>query len=283
MSWQIYEVAWRLRSPMHIGCGKVGNLQRTRAYVHGRVFWGALTMRLTRDQGISGQPMTDSQQYRQTGELIHNTLAFTYFYPAIKKEGQFNIIWPWQEDFAADYLSSYASTALVYPQQAAEEGSLHEMECLTPYTREGQPLYLYGYILAKESVAFDWKAALRRLQFGGDRCYGWGKVKLIKCENISGTEELFNGAVRIDYEADEKPCIIVGADGALLAHALPDNLAARGDIEVLVGREWRSDQVADNYSGQHVEFTGVFFRPGTLVSNEQKFLVGRFGIWKKIG
>ena len=49
MTWTAYRVVFKLRSPMHIGCGKVGNVQRTRPYVIGRNFWGALTMRLTRD------------------------------------------------------------------------------------------------------------------------------------------------------------------------------------------------------------------------------------------
>jgi hypothetical protein len=46
----MYHLVLRLRSPLHIGWNKTGNVQRTRSYVTGRNLWGALTMRLTRDQ-----------------------------------------------------------------------------------------------------------------------------------------------------------------------------------------------------------------------------------------
>ncbi|WP_421658974.1 hypothetical protein [Leptothermofonsia sp. ETS-13] len=29
MTWTAYRVVFKLKSPMHIGCGKVGNVQRT--------------------------------------------------------------------------------------------------------------------------------------------------------------------------------------------------------------------------------------------------------------
>ena len=45
MAWRAYKIVLRLRSPLHIGRGKVGNLQRTRPYVAGRNLWGALTAR----------------------------------------------------------------------------------------------------------------------------------------------------------------------------------------------------------------------------------------------
>lgn len=87
MTWTAYRVVFRLKSPMHIGCGKVGNVQRTRPYVTGRMFWGALTMRLTRDQH---QPATRSELYQKIGGEVHQYLKFTYFYPAIKKQRAIN-------------------------------------------------------------------------------------------------------------------------------------------------------------------------------------------------
>ncbi|NJK52088.1 MAG: hypothetical protein HC936_03380, partial [Leptolyngbyaceae cyanobacterium SU_3_3] len=73
MNWRAYRVVFKLKSPMHIGCGKMGNVQRTRPYVTGRVFWGALTMRLTRD-ATSGSA-TDSSQYKVFGDQVDSQLA----------------------------------------------------------------------------------------------------------------------------------------------------------------------------------------------------------------
>lgn len=135
MTWIAYRVVFKLKSPLHIGYGKVGNVQRTRAYVTGRVFWGALTMRLTRD-GTDGAA-TNSSQYQGYGERVNQQLAFTYFYPALQPENQdYKVQWCWENEslFRRRFLSSYASTALVYPQQAAEEGFLHEVEFISPRT-----------------------------------------------------------------------------------------------------------------------------------------------------
>jgi hypothetical protein len=49
MNWIGYRVVFRLRSPLHIGWRKAGNVQVTRPYLTGRSFWGALTERLVRD------------------------------------------------------------------------------------------------------------------------------------------------------------------------------------------------------------------------------------------
>ena len=37
--WTAYRVVLRLRGPMHIGNGRVGNIQQTRPYVPGRNIW----------------------------------------------------------------------------------------------------------------------------------------------------------------------------------------------------------------------------------------------------
>ena len=84
MRWHGFRVVFRLRSPMHIGCGKVGNLQRTRPYVTGRALWGALTMRLTRDAANGNGPATDSREYQRVGGEINKSLAYTYFYPGME-------------------------------------------------------------------------------------------------------------------------------------------------------------------------------------------------------
>jgi hypothetical protein len=65
-----------------------------------------------------------------------------------------------------------------------------------------------------------------------------------------------------------------------LAHALTTDLPLAGDIEPLVGREWRSDKPHHRHAGQHVVFSDVCFIPGTVVRQELDFVVGEFGVWR---
>jgi len=281
MSWRTYRVIFRLRSPLHSGWGKVGNLQRTRAYITGRTLWGALTMRLTRDAAQGCDTGIDSCEYRRMGEQVHKNLAFTYFFPALKSGDEFPVIWPWEDEpaFRSRFISSYQATALSYPQQSASEGMLHEVEFIVPYTLDtGDPVYLVGYVFERKGGRLEWQSAFKRLQLGGERGYGWGDVRLFGiCESRDG--ELFNGAAIFNGVA-AVPMIRVSAGQRLLAHALARGLPANGDVEPLVGREWRADNPGKRFVGQHVAFNGVCFLPGSVVKEDLDFAVNEFGLWK---
>jgi len=281
MTWRTYRVVLRLRSPLHIGCGKVGNLQRTRPYVTGRVLWGALTMRLTRDKAQGHGPATDSRTYRGVGSQVHQDLAFTYFYPALREEDGYQVAWPWENEraFRRRFLSSYQGTALSYPQQSAAEGTLHEVEFISPYTLDtGETVFLKGYLFEMEECALDWQSALKRLQMGGERGYGWGDVELVDvCESTD--EHLFGGPTTFKGD-DEIPIICVLTGGRLLAHALAKDLPAAGDVEPLVGREWRSDDPRRRHVGQYVTFSDVCFTPGAVVDQTLDFRVEEYGVWR---
>jgi hypothetical protein len=281
VTWKAYQVVFKLKSPMHIGCGKIGNVQRTRPYVTGRVFWGALTLRLTRNKH---QPATDSKQYQDIGGEVHQQLAYTYFYPATKSKERYDIALPWQADrlFYRRFLSSYTSTALVYPQQAADEGLLHEVEFISPRTLdEGKQVYLIGYVFEKEGCVIKWKNACKRLQMGGERGYGWGAVDCNPekdIEEMQSTELFDRQACFIDCE--DRP--IIQQTGRLLAHAKSTGLTAKGEIEPLVGREWRSNNSTNRYAGQHIEFCDLCWIPGSFVERSHSFEITEFGIWKAI-
>jgi hypothetical protein len=282
MAWHTFEVIFRLRSPLHIGCGKVGNLQRTRPYVTGRALWGALTMRLTRDEAQGHGPATDSRKYREIGDKIHRVLAFSYFYPALKSVDDYRVAWPWENEnlFRRRFLSSYQGTALSYRQQSAAEDTLHEVEFISPHTLDtGEAVFLKGYMFERSNCTLNWQLALKRLQLGGERGYGWGSVE-VACIRKSADEHLFGGRAILDGTGDA-PVVHLPADGRLLAHALAADLPVAGDIEPLVSREWRSDDRLNRYAGQHVEFNGVYFTPGSVARQELCFEVQYFGIWQK--
>jgi len=289
MTWQAYRVVLRLRSSLHIGQMKLGNVQRTRPYVTGRALWGALTERLTRD-GASG-PATDSDLYREVGDVVHDTLAFTYLYPTTHADGMIDL-WPWDDGFRARFLSTYASTALSYPQQSAEEGSLHEVECITPHTLDGgQVVYLAGYILAQDGAP-DWQSALSRLQFGGERGYGWGWVEPVKIDalNVPPPQPgyaLFGGLYML--EPDTWPPVLVAQDNRethsvpLLAHTLAVDSSGRqaisgvnGVVEPLVGRE----TAPDGRFGIQVSQARICYAPGSQVTAATTFRITAYGLWE---
>lgn len=280
MTWRNYEVILRLRSPLHMGRGAVGNLQRTRSYIVGRALWGALTMRLTRDQTPDGVPATDSQDYRKIGDQVHSSLKFTYFYPSLQSANGIQVVWPWQNEsaFRRRFLSSYAATALTYPQQGAAEGLLHEVEFISAHTVDtGEAVYLKGYVFEAADCSLRWQSAFQRLQLGGERGYGWGQVELVSV-TPAAQKALFGSVATFEGEGEE-PVIKLPAAGRLLAHAPTNGLSATGDIEPLVGREWRSNNLRQNHVGQHIEFSGVCFTPGSSVTQATKFAIGDFGLW----
>ncbi len=270
MSWTAYRVVFRLLTPMHMGATKLGNLQTTRPYVHGKALWGALTARLTRDHSSLGG------DYAAVGRRVNEELAFSYFYPTVGDQVE---LWPWDDPdrFAWRFLGSYASTALNYSQNSAEEGSLHETEYIAPMTRDRQsrPVNLVGYIFEGEGCALPWKDAASRLQMGGERTYGWGRVELISCK--ATTTALFD---LIPMTLDgARPCLHLTEDIAILAHALASGenaVATRGPLVPLVGRETLG---ADSH-GRHIPTAKICWEPGSKITSAMSVMIGQHGIWE---
>jgi len=275
MNWIGYRVVFRLRSPLHIGWRKVGNVQVTRPYLTGRSFWGALTERLVRDRAATATQMaTDSNGYQEVGKQVNEMLAFTYFYPALQSGNDYQVVWTWDDErtFRRRFLSSYQSTALVYPAHSAAEGSLHEIEFLSPHTLDtADPVYLVGYVFAHKDCSLRWRDALTRLQFGGERGYGWGKTELVSLEKA---DDVFGYAVDC---IGRRPVITVPKGERLLAHTKPDQAMIAGEVEPLVGREWHTNSGA----GASITHFGVVYAPGGIATNEHCFAVESFGLWQK--
>jgi hypothetical protein len=281
---------------MHIGRGKVGNLQRTRPYVAGRNLWGALTARLTRDGHPQGKP--DPQTYQDIGRKVHEELAFSYFYPTTDQDGAVDP-WPWDDGFRWRFLSTYASTALDYGTASAEEASLHEVECIVPHARKVQeqnpdgepsedkvapPVYLIGYVLQRQPATLRWRSALKRLQIGGERGYGWGRVEPM------GDPQPSSDAFSYDLDLSKgRPLIHVPAGQHLLAHALaadPDRSdqafpagAVEGSVEPLVGRVTKPGKGFGTTFSQ----ARICYAPGARATKALDVQIGPFGIWERAG
>ena len=266
MTWTAYQVTFRLLSPLHIGWRKLGNLQQTRPYVTGRSLWGAFTARLTREFG--------SNDYEGVGKQVDQQLAFTYFYPSTQPDNV--LLWPWPDqwdEFAWTFLGSYASTALENVRNA-EAGSLHETEHIAPYTRTGQQVYLIGYIFEKDNCHLKWQSVLNRLQLGGERGYGWGRVSSKGKPRQVSNNECF--AYKL-IPNSARPLLSAQKATRLLAHMIvKDDKEVRGvNVEPLVGRETRNSAAF----GKEHSSAEICWLPGGNVNKAETFQIQQKGLW----
>lgn len=271
--WTLYQVSLRVLSPIHIGWRKTSNLQQTRYYVPAKTIWGALTARITRDQ--------NSSDYKGIGEKINRCLRFSYFYPS-DNDSKVNEF-PWEDDyrFTWKYIGSYQSAAL--ENKTAMEGMLHETECIFPKTREGNQVFLIGYIIEKNGFDIDWKTALPKIQIGGERGYGWGRVAI---ENIEKMPNVCNNF--FDYEFDSsqtEPVIKVPKNKFILAHTFALDHSKRkeeseqkieGNIEPFVGRITEDGR----RFGAQFSQASICWVPGSkLVKSDMNFKIVEDGLW----
>lgn len=297
MSWKAYPLVFRLKSPLHIGWRKVGNLHQTRPYVTGKVIWAALTARMTRQgfkppDGIKGET-----EYIRVGKYLTKEFAFSYFFPALEDKiesalspkletGGINYGNLSESEFQYLLLDSYASTALDYSRLDKEEGSLHETDFIRPRTRPfdgeelGLPVYLVGYIFSKNGIDLV-ETALDKIQLGAERRYGWGRIEL-KDKKDSIVEPIFHDW-QLKSDDSSKPEITAMSDTFLPAHGIAANpdlpsvgSTAKGIIEPLVGRETTDG----SYFGRKIADARICWLPGSQVLKDTVVAIGDYGIWQ---
>jgi len=266
--WTLYQVSLRVLSPIHIGWRKTSNLQQTRYYVPAKTIWGALTARITRNQ--------NSSDYKGIGEKINRCLRFSYFYPSDND----SIVneFPWEDNnrFTWKYIGSYQSAAL--ENKTAMEGMLHETEYILSKTREGKQVFLIGYVIERNGSAIDWKTALPKIQIGGERGYGWGRVAIEKDPYVCSTF--------FDYEFDSsqtEPVIKVPKDKFILAHTCAEQQEKseqqiEGNIEPFVGRITEDER---RFGAQFSE-ANICWVPGSRLVNSSSFNIVENGLWSLI-
>lgn len=277
MGWQKYTLCFRLLSPMHIGYRKVGNLMQTRGYVPGKILWAALTARLTRDTDNSAV----GRRYDAIGNAVDQSFRFGYLYPALPKAvtntvqsvGDFRIYYPWEDSrFDYRFLGSYAGTALDYEQQASAEGQLREVEFIRPRARalpgevKASQVYFVGdfYAHAKmDPKLANWREALGRVQLGGERGYGWGRVHL---ESI------------MDRGIIDAPVIKVKKGEHALAHVRVGDAGFLGSVEPLIG--WERDNTGSSAKNWRLSLATICYAPGATVVEENIYKIGHYGIWE---
>lgn len=287
MAWQMYQVTYELRSPLHIGYHKVGNVQRTRYYIPARNLWGAVTEALTR-RGFATEVRQTARpdDYRDVGDWVKEHCAFGYWF--IEESG--SMLSPRYEDGelkygpyrVADlerrYLGAHVTTALAPSTTSAEEGSLHEVEFIAAYASDGTRTRIGGYLFLDEEGQKHlgdeqaWRAWLGNLQVGGERRYGFGQLRLA----ASGFTVTSPGDWNLNAG---RPQIRILKDNPLPAHAPVNGVRARGSVEPLVGRETRGG--SDAFGGT-LTAAEICWAPGSLVEEDISFEIAPSGVWQKV-
>ena len=286
MDWVHYALRFRLRSPLHVGHRRVGNLMQTKPYVPGKPLWAALTARLTRDT----HTYPSRADYKCVGDTLAKNFRFGYLWPSLDGERPC-FFWDY-EGFEYTLLASYVSTALDYSRSAADEGTLHEVEYLSPYTRdEGRPVFLVGDLWVQDSLPEKlngWKDALGRIQLGGERSYGWGRVRLLEIKDgrrgSGRTVTGFRWEIR-DAEGEDEVVFQLPEGGRLPAHALAAGEGAvpmeaiQGPVEALSGWEHTLNDTPKTWELMSVRLA---YAPGARLAEALNLIVGPWG-WLGLG
>jgi len=266
MPWVMYKTIFRIKSPIHIGWDKFGILHKTRPYVTGRNLWGALTATLA--------VCYRTDDYGRIGEDVDNQLRFTYFYPSDDKEEVSLFPWADSEKFSWLYVNGYSSTALKL--QLAEDSSLHEIEYISPKTREGKEVYIIGYIFEQPGNKIKWRDALNKLCIGGERSYGWGMVELVDLQPIKG--QCFNLNIELDGINPKIKLKLDKKCNNLLAHTIAtDESDCEGVLEPFIGRETTSKDCFGTYFSK----PEICWIPGSKVKSDSSYVIDAKGLWKK--
>ncbi len=293
MSWKVYKLIYQAETPIYIGYYKLGFIQCTRYYILGRNFWGAVTANLARTTGGN---------YEKIGQEVNNKIRFTYLYPALEKDRP--LLPRYTEDgleygsysapeFERIFIHAYTQTALEPTTLTAEEGSLHETECIAPLVEvnnEFKPVSFIGYIFLKEGTKIETipldldsnsqlkEKVLSRIYVGGERKYGFGQLRLKDGTPEHTDDKLFN---LFNYKIDEdKVSITIPRNKPIPAHLIiSDSLTLKGNIEPLVGREYEEDaQNKHPGFGQKISNAKLCWLPGSVVTREKQFKIDDYGI-----
>lgn len=298
MTWHRYQLAFRLRTPLHAGYQKIGYLQRTRRYVPARTMRGAAIARLAALLGVTGDT-----SYQQLLREANDRIAFGYFFPALaasaplrpslcdgmpsyRTDGDNPQVLK-AADFDRLFITSITSTALDDRRRSALDGSLHEVECLSPLTsteEEPQTVYLTGALYVKDNAGAghhldltttDGQVRLRLpdsmcslfeqvfdgMQAGGERKYGFGRLAYTSAKLDPPAVDLGDGPRPILHIPGNTP-FDAHADAALCQQAT-------GSLEPLLGRETREG----SRFGQSLSKVSVCWVPGSYPHTDGDYLL----------
>ncbi len=283
MIWKLILLEYELRSPLHVGYHKIGNVQRTRYYIPARNLWASMTERLTQ-AGFQTSNAANGN-YQATGEWLRMHCAFTYFFlssetrflrPEYTEKGLCYGDLP-EARFERQFLAAHVTTAIQSASRSAKVEGLHEVEYIRPCDDEWRHRRVAGWIFLDEIAVADLGAGLdlwlKELQVGGERRYGFGRLSLVSLEKIT-TAAIDGYGIRTDVA--DRPQIQVRAS-PLLAHTVVNSVQVKGMIEPLVGRETTSDSAK---FGRKLMPAKLCWVPGSVVQDALWFSISFSGVWE---
>ena len=290
MTWKVYELTYRARSPVLLGGPPLGFVQRTRYFAPGWTLWGALTARITR----CCLPAAGGADYQAVGDFVANNLpmssaciladgkrALPNYRQGVRRYGDLR-----EGDFERRYVTSLGQTGVAPATMTAQTGALHETEALSNrdlltgepvrwrydlYVRtpwQDPPPFLEG--LTCEDVP----QALAEITLGADRGYGLGWL-----ERESILEKEAEGAAW-PRPLGWQPCT------ALEAYLPVDELRGQpvyGEMALVERRLWRNCVTEEGSAwGPGQERTHrLYYVPGSWVDDAGwQPVVGAMGIWQ---
>jgi hypothetical protein len=307
LTWQCHDLLYEARAPIHIGFRTLGIVSRTRYYILGKNFWGAFTATLARKIMRNYDPRI----YEKVGEFVKRNVIFTHFYVY-----EDSILYPQyqnglrygslsENEFEKRFISSYVSTALEKSYKSAEEKSLHETEFIKPHFEKGGRTRFFGHVFVQKELERELRRCLEEiipegdffdiefneeklrellseLWVGGERNYGFGRIKLLQEKGMKNDSEEIFKKYRINPE-NLQICINDSSQEILaLSHVRFDTKieSIRGEIEPLVGREWGTQ--GKTGAGQQISQGKIYLVPGTEFKIEEnaEIRIGDFGTWK---
>jgi len=278
MTWKCKELIYKLESPVHIGKGqKLGIIDRTRYYIPGKTMWGAGVAKIGKEKDLS-----DDKEWKDLKDFVRKNMIFTYFY--ISNEKGEEVLGPEYKDnglkyggkseqeFESKYITSFASAGVEKNSGTTTDGDLHEFELIKDKIGPSETVFLKGYVFIDEEdfedhdeyVLDNFMDYTKKLQVGGERNYGYGKIER-KNENLI-EDKIFDIDVDLDCETP-----IINPDKNsfnIFAHLLVRDddepyfsklKEINGDLEPLVGREWKDSL------GKNANYEGVGVAPGSRI------------------
>ena len=291
MTWALHRWIWQLDGPLYVGAPPAGSLNRARLYVPARTLWGAVTAELARLEGADHE----MPKYETVGTEVLEQTRCTYLYPAERCESEWHAWLPEYREgkglvlhpepgvhrasaaqterrFRSRLLSIRPGTAIDPSNDAADEGSLRETECIQTRWRQnggsvGSPVVMVGFVFTKDE---NFRRRLERigtLFLGGDTRYGLGRVDRVAFEPA---EQLFG------LQVDRRSTTLRVRSSRALAHA--DAPSLRGDMECLGGWDYQK-------LGKIRRIVGPLWTPGsvTVAGDIVSWDLRKDGIWQIAG
>lgn len=288
MSWALYRWTWDLRAPLYLGLPPAGSLNRTRLFVPARTLWGALVAELARHEAEEG-----AAEYEAVGATLRRDARFGYLFPAEFSAGRWQawlpsyrdgvgLVWAREDDlnscisdrsFRRRVLDARPGTSIDPVNDAAEEGSLRETECIQLRWRAEDgatdiALAMTGYVFLREDALSRRLETIRQVFVGGDTRYGLG---LLDCQRgLISAERFFGDRVELDGDAP------IVTSSVLRAHAVaedpePTLFGARERVVC-----WRWNQLG---RGEHEK---SHWTPGSKTVGPVRWRVCDVGTWKPV-